>query len=392
MTMATKKNIFKEHLTAYCQADKAGKSAILTHVCFVTGMHRKAAVRKFRRLRLRDPGRTDQRGRGLVYTPDVTVALKTVWEAGNEVCGELLYPVVHEYIDILQRDGMWPHPPGVTVKVKAMSLATMKRRVASFMKARRRRKGVSATSPSHLKHIVPVFNGPWHDKPPGWEQIDTVMHSDTASGDAVFTVNCTDAAVCLPVPRAQFNKGQRATRESMKAIQNQLPFPWLGAHPDSGAEFINWHVKGWCDQEKIALSRSRPNRKNDNMYVEERNGHVIRKYIGYIKLDCPEAADALNQVYDVLTPYLLHFVAVRRMTGKLKVKSKYIRQYEKRAKTPYVRIMEHPAVANETKDRLRQEHVKLNPLVLKREIDRRINKVYDVQKRYGNPYRSGSFR
>lgn len=73
----------------------------------------------------------------------------------------------------------------------------------------------------------------------------------------------------------------------MAAIQARMPFPWLGAHPDTGSEFINAFVYGWCQQEKIELSRSRPGKKNDNMYVEERNGHVIRKFIGYLRLDCP---------------------------------------------------------------------------------------------------------
>lgn len=390
--MATKKDIFEEYLGQYLKADKQQKGKILDHACFVAKLTRKAAIRKFKLLKVRGPGALRKRGRRTIYGPDVTAALRTVWEAGNGVCGELLHPVMNEYIDILQRDGMWHHLPEPTVQLRAMSLGTMKNRVGKFMKARRRRNGISATSPSHLKHIIPVFNGPWHGKPPGWTQIDTVMHSDTAAGDAVFTVNCTDAAVCLTIPHAQYNKGQQATRESMQAIQNKLPFPWLGAHPDSGAEFINWHVKDWCDAEAIELSRSRPNRKNDNMYVEERNGHVIRKFVGYIKLDCPEAADALNEMYDILTPYLIHFVAVRRMTGKLKIKSKYMRQYEKQAKTPYTRILEHPAITEEVKTKLRTQHAALNPLVLKREIDRRIQKVYDVQKRYGNHQHQFEFR
>lgn len=169
------------------------------------------------------------------------------------------------------------------------------------MKARRRR--IGSTKPSHLKHIVPAFNDPWHDKPPGFGQIDTVMHNDTAKGNAVYTVNYTDAATCLTVPHTQFNKGKRATRESMKTIKEKLPFPWLDAHPDTGSEFLNWFVKDWCDSERIELTRSRPNHKNDNIYGEERNGHVIRKFVGYMKLDCPEAVIALNELYDVLTPY-----------------------------------------------------------------------------------------
>ena len=382
--MATKKDIFAEHLEQYLKSPRQQKGAILTHVCFITGIQRKSAIRKFCRLTLAGPAPPGKRGRRTVYGPDVTAALRTVWEAGNEVCGELLHPIINEYIDILQRDSMWPHAPAATKLLRAMSEATVKRRAGKFMKARRRRKGISSTKPSHLKRIVPIFTGPWSDKPPGWGQIDSVRHSNSASGDAVCTVNYADAASFLTIPRAQFNLGKRATQQSMVAIQKKLPFAWLGAHPDTGKEFLNWFVKDWCDEQTIELSRSRPNRKNDNMYVEERNGHVVRKFVGYQRLDCPEAAAALNELYDVLVPYLLHFIAVRRMTGKRKIKSKYQRQYEKVAKTPYQRILEHPEVAQPVKDKLTAEHTQLNPLLLKKEIERLQRKVYDVQKRYGS--------
>lgn len=387
MNMETKKDIFSGHLEEYLKVSRKKKGEILTHVCFVTGMHRKSATRKFKRLQMKHKGKQDTRGRPLVYTPDVTVALKKIWEAGGEVCGELLCPVVNEYIDILKRDEMWEHNSEVTGKLSKMSEGTMKNRINMFMKARKRRNGISTTKPSHLKHIIPIFAGPWRNKPPGHGQIDTVRHSNSAYGDAVHTVNYTDASTFLTIPRAQFNKGEKATKESMETIYEKMPFVWLGAHPDSGSEFINYFVKDWCDEKAIKMSRSRPNKKNDNMYVEERNGHVIRKYIGYIRLDCHEAVNALNEVYDVLTLYLLHFVAVRRMTGKVKIKSKYIRQYEKKAKTPYIRILEHKEVEEGAKEKLRIEHAKLNPLVLKQEIDRRISKLYAVQQEYGTRWR-----
>ena len=385
MNMATKNNIFEEYLEEYLKASRTRKGEILTHVCFVTKLHRKSASRRFKRLQLRgSTPSTKRQGRPIVYGPDVTVALRTVWEAGGEVCGELLHPVTHEYIDILIRDGMWKHSQSATQQLRQMSEGTMKNRVGAFLKARRRRKGISATKPSHLKKLVPVFTGPWHDKPPGHGQIDSVRHSSSASGNAVCTVNYTDAASFLTIPRAQFNLGKLATQQSMVVIQKKLPFPWLGAHPDTGKEFLNWFVWEWCKTEGIELSRSRPNQKNDNMYVEERNGHVVRRYVGYITLDCAEAADALNELYEELYPYLLHFVAVRRQVKRLKVKSKYVRQYEKIARTPYQRILDHPGVGQAVKDRLKQQHQRLNPLVLKREIDRLTKKVYDTQQRYGS--------
>jgi hypothetical protein len=361
MIMETKKNIFEEHLAAYLKAGRQGKGEILKHVCFVTGMWDKSAIRKFRALQMRGIGHQDHRGKSEYYGPDVTVALKTIWQAGNEVCGELLHPQIAEYVEILKRDDMWEYGQTVTEKLLAMSVATVKRRVGKFKKARKARKGLSDTKPSHIKHLVPIFIGPWEGRPPGFGQIDTVRHSNSASGDAAYTLNYTDAATLTPVFRAQWNKGQTATREAMKGIKHLMPLKWLGAHPDTGSEFLNYMVLKWCEEEKIELSRSRPSHKNDNMYVEERNGHAIRKTIGYITLNCPEAVNALNAVYDILNPYLLHFVAVRRMTGKEKLSSRYKRTYEKVAKTPYLRILEHEAVSEEVKTKLKAAHEKLNP-------------------------------
>lgn len=384
MTMETKNEIFNRYLSEYLTATKEQKLGILTIICLVTGMHRKAAIRKFRVLQMRDPAREERRGRRMYYTPDVTAALKDIWKAGNEVCGELLHPMIGEYVSILKRDRMWSHGAEATEKLLRMSEGTIKQRVGEFSKIRRGRKGISATKPSALKKLIPIFNGPWEDKPPGWGQIDTVVHcGSTLLGDMAYTLNYTDAATYTVIPRAQWNKGMEQTKKSMIAIKSRMPFAWRGAHPDTGSEFINQFVVAWCKEEKIDLSRSRPGKSNDNMYVEERNGHVIRKTVGYIRLDCPETVDALNLLYDVLTPYLMHFVAVRRTLEKEKVQSKYRRTYEKIAKTPYQRILEHPAVEKLIKERLRQEHARLNPLILKREIDKRLHAVYDMQKQYG---------
>jgi hypothetical protein len=163
-----------------------------------------------------------------------------------------------------------------------------------------------------------------------------------------------------------------------------LPYPWLLAHPDTGSEFINYMVKEYFDENNITFVRSRPGRKNDNMYVEERNGHVVRKMIGYINLDCREAVDVLNEYYDVMTSYLMHFVCVRRMIGKEKDGSKYKRIYEKVPKTPYQRILEHKKVSEEVKEKIRREHILLNPFLLKQEMAKRLKKVYDIQRRFGN--------
>jgi hypothetical protein len=349
-------------------------------------MGRKSAIRKFKHLQTKEPTKEERRGRPRYYTNDVTAALKQLWIAGGEVCGESLHPMINEYIDILVRDNDWNHSDEATGKLRAMSQGTVKIRAELFMKAGRTGKGVSATSPSPLKHLIPIFHGDWSQKPPGSGQIDTVVHcGHTLVGDVVYTLNYTDVPTLWVLLRAQWNKGQVATRESLSLIRDRLVWPLLYVHPDTGSEFINWHLKLWCDSDavKIDMGRSRPGHSNDNMHVEERNGHVVRRWIGYIRLDCPETVEALNAVYDVLNPYLNHFIASRRVIEKYEVNGKWKKKYEQVAKTPYQRVLAQEGVSEEHKETLRQEHVLLNPAVLRKEIENRVKALYDLQKKQG---------
>ena len=46
-------------------------------------------------------------------------------------------------------------------------------------------------------------------------------------------------------------------------------------HTDSGSEFINHHLHRYCGQQRIEFTRSRPNRKNDNNFTEQKNNDVV---------------------------------------------------------------------------------------------------------------------
>ena len=234
MNMVTKNSIIDRYLGEYLSASRERKGAILNHVVDVTEMHRKAAARKFHALQLRDAAHTEGRGRRVYYTKDVDAALRTVWEAANEPCGELLHPLIGEYVTIFKRDNQWRHDDAATAKLLQMKLHTARRRVSGFNGIRTLHHGISSTKPSLLKTIIPIFKGPWKTLPPGHGQLDTVAHCGNALlGDFAYTVNYTDAATYWIIPRAQWNKGQEATVQSMKVIKERLPVPWLGAHPDT---------------------------------------------------------------------------------------------------------------------------------------------------------------
>ena len=113
-----------------------------------------------------------------------------------------------------------------------------------------------------LKEIIPIATGPWHTKPPGYGQVDTVVHCGSSLlGDLVYTVNYTDIATHWTIPVAQWNKGQRETCKSLTRTRQVLPFPLLGVHSDTCSEFINWFVKDWADVHCVELTRSRPYHK-----------------------------------------------------------------------------------------------------------------------------------
>jgi hypothetical protein len=133
------------------------------------------------------------------------------------------------------------------------------------------------------------------------------------------------------------------------------------------------------------MTRSRPYHKNDNCFVEERNGHVVRIFVGFERFDAFEVVEALNCLYDVLTPYLNHFVANRRIVSKIREGARWKVAREKISKTPYQRVLERIDVSDEIKEKLRAEHATLDPKTMRDKITMLIKKVSETQRRYGIP-------
>lgn len=358
----------------------------MSNICFIAGVHPKSVPRSFRRIQMRRMGTEERRGRKTIYTPDVVAALKDVWNTASEPCAENLHGVLADYVRILKRDNFWKHSTEATTKLLTMSLGAMKKRVVKFVRRRFIAHGKSTTSAGTIHTLIPVRSGDWDTAPVGTEQIDTVAHcGHTLVGDFIYTVNATDVPTLWGARRAQLNKGQTVTVTSMEQLIKESPFPVVEWHPDSGSEFINWHCKGWCETQNIRLTRSRPNRKNDNCFVEERNGHIVRRWVGYTRLDATEVVVALNSVYDMLTPYLNHFVASRRIVSKERIGARWKVTRERQSKTPYERVLERNDVDEIVKTKLKQEHETLNPLIMKGEIDRRLQTVFSLQKHCGTP-------
>jgi len=382
MNMATKQDIFKRYIAEYLKATRQRKGEIINHINDVTGLHPKSIIRRFHKLQQKHPLDTETRGRPVYYTPDVTAALKELWVMSGELCGDNLAGLVSEYVRALTRDRQWIFSDETTGKLLSMSTGTIKERVRHFERSLLSfGNGHSTTVPAVMRQI-PIRSDGWDTAPVGTLQLDTVAHCGHQNvGDYIFTVNATDVTTLWGERRAQWNKGMTATVTSMETMEVSLPVPVMEWHPDSGSEFMNQTC--W-NRYQGKLTRSRPYHKNDNCFVEERNGHVVRKWLGYDRFDTPGLVPLLNEFYDVLTPFNNHFVSNRRIISKQRVGARWKITREPVAKTPYDRMMERADVSVAVEESLQIIHESLSPLTLRNEIDRRRKKVFDEVYRHGN--------
>lgn len=390
------KTIIQEQVPTYLKASLPGKTAIVSSICQVTGMHRKAVLRALARERKRSGLQPPPKlGRPKKFTAETDAALAWVWEQYDYPSAERLKPQIHEAIRIFVRDGMWTYSEQATEQLWHMSLGAMKLRTVAMAKKRGLARGSSTTRSGALLKNIPVFFGSWAHKPAGYGQIDTVVHSGPKlMGSMVYTVNYVDVATYWQEPVAQLNKGERATLASMTTIRRRLPFPWLGCHPDTGGEFINELAYNWCQANGIELTRSRPYKKNDNAFVEQRNLVVVRKYVGFGRYDCPEAVVAMNELYAALRLYLNFFQPTFKLVEKRKVvrttdgqqvRKHYQRVYDD-VRTPYQRVLDRPDIDQQVKAQLTTQYETLNPKTLRETIHALTRKLERIQREQGYHY------
>lgn len=387
------KAIIEEKLPRYINANLKEKSVIVSSIVEVSGMHRKTVVRALNREQKRSNWKAPPKlGRPKKYSTEADAALAWLWEQYDYPCAERLHNETLEAIRIFSRDNMWNYSEEATEQLRNMSLGSMKVRTTSMAKRRGLMRGISTTRSGELLKSVPVFFGSWANKGPGHGQVDTVVHSGPKLiGSMAYTVNYIDVATYWQEPVAQLDKTDVATLGSLQVIAQRLPWDLKGLHPDSGSEFINQAGIAWCNRRQVELTRSRPHKKNDNCYVEQRNLVVVRKYVGYERYDCSEAVTVMNELYSALRLYINYFQPTFKLQAKQKrVKTSdgkqaaklYKRLYDK-PRTPYRRVLERKDIDQVVKDKLTTEYETLNPKVLRDTIYTLTSKLERTQRELG---------
>lgn len=114
--------------------------------------------------------------------------------------------------------------------------------------------------------------------------VDLVSHDGgNVRGDFVYTLDAVDIATLWTETGSVKNRAQIWTVKELEEMEKRFPFPILELHPDNDSAFINAHIMKFCEERGIAFTRSRPGRRNDNCYVEQKNWSVVRKMVGYAR-------------------------------------------------------------------------------------------------------------
>jgi len=309
-------------------------------------------------------------GRPEKYHKAFVKALASIWEFFDYPCGKLLAPLIKSAIGFLVLEFSLVNE--FQALFESVSPATIDRKLKQEKK-RFRIKGISTTKKGTLlKSQIPIrvyFDR--NERKPGFFEADTVSHcGPRASGQFCQTLNLTDVGSGWTEPRALLNNAHRWVKEQIATVHSNLPFPMLGIDSDNGGEFINHQLLDWCVHNNIKFTRGRPYRKNDNCFVEQKNGDVVRKTVGYARFEGQNACEALAEVYRYLTPLLNYWYPTLRLIAKEKLPSgRYKKIYEKEAKTPYQRLLESTDISEESKAELGRRAALLNPVELKRAMD-----------------------
>ena len=199
---------------------------------------------------------------------------------------------------------------------------------------------------------------------------DLVAHcGDTIEGGFLHTLVLTDIASTWTEFLPLLRKGESDVIKALQIIKNALPFSLLGLDTDNGSEFINYALLNFCKKHKITFTRSRAYKKNDQAHVEEKNGSIIRRLIGYDRYKGLEAYNALYKLYKVLRLYINFFQPSLKLASKMRDGAKVTKKYYK-AKTPYQRLVDSDHITAIIKEKLRKQYEKLDPVMLLKDLEK----------------------
>ena len=342
----------------YQGSSKKNKGRILDEFIAVTGHHRKHGIRLLGRL-----GEAADQGAGVkgrrIYDEAVREAVTLVWEASDRICGKRLKAALPHLVESMERHGHLDLDAEVRERLLSASAATLDRllkpvRVAVASRRKRRRN----LSPGRN---IPVRTfADWNRPPPGFLEIDLVAHcGDNMGGSFIYSLVATDICTGWTEAVPLLAREQSLVVTGLEAIAKQLPFTVLGIDSDNDSVFINDTLTQCCADRGIEFTRSRAYRKNDQAWVEQKNGAVIRRFLRHERY----SGQTIAHFHGAMRLYVNYFQPSFKLMEKTRKGSVVTKSYNPPA-TPCEQVIQQETVGAETRASLNERPARLDPVAL----------------------------
>ena len=377
MDMHSREQYLERVREEYRKADKKTKTRLLNEARKRTRLNRKVLIAKLshpavaRKKKKRGP-------RQPAYDQEVLAALIKAWEIFDYPCGQRLAPALEQEVERLRQSEDLVCSDGVAGKLRRISPKTIDRMLTRERRVRQLRRNRSPRVHPLLYQKIPVkVASEWDTAEVGNVQVDYVAHCGRSrAGQYIHTISAADIATGWWEGEAILGRSQAATKEGLDNIRQRLPFRMREIHPDNDTGLINDLLWSYCQKARIKMSRSRPYKKNDNAWVEQRNWTHVRKVVGYRRMDATGELMILRQLYGWVTLYKNFFQPSMKLKEKLRVAGKIHRKYDE-PKTLYQRLMESGQVSAAARKRLEAQYASLSVAELRRRIEELQTKLFE---------------
>ncbi len=366
MSFHAKRELLATVAPRYREASKKHKSTILNEFISATGYSRKYAIRL-----LSSPvihvKKKIKRPRSRFYDESVQEALKIAWATANYIASKRLAPFLKELIPALERHGHLNLTEETRSQIISISPATIDRILKPL---RTSCYGLSTTKPGKLlKHQIPIRTfADWEEEDPGFFEADLVAHCGwSMEGAFLYTLVLTDVSTGWVECFALLHRSATAVIHALEKAHKLIPFPILGIDTDNGSEFINADLLEYCEKKEITFTRGRAYKKNDQCYVEQKNGVVVRQIVGYDRFEGQHAYIQLTELYRAVRLYVNFFQPSMKLKKKSRIGSKLKKIYYP-AQTPFQRLKYAKCIPNKTTQKLESINHTIDPVRLLKQV------------------------
>ncbi|MDZ5455863.1 integrase catalytic domain-containing protein [Azohydromonas lata] len=363
--MATRKELAEAVGTRYQASTIEERSAILDEFVAITGYHRKHAIRLLSKPAA-EPRKRQPRAR---YGTAVRETLCILWEVSDRVCSKRLKVMIPVLLPALIQHGKLADDAALQAQLGQISPATIDRLLAPVRLAAAKGRRRAAGKSSAIRRAVPIRTfGDWNDPVPGYVEVDFVAHcGPNLCGSFVQTLVLTDIATgwteCVPV----LTRDGTLVIDAIAKARELFPFPLLGVDFDNDSVFMNERVVGWCRGQGLEVTRARAYRKNDQAWVEQKNGAIVRRLVGYGRFEGLESVQMLTRLYRASRLHTNLMQPSFKLKSKTRIGAQVVKQYHPPI-PPAHRVLLHQAVSGEAKDALQQRLAAADPVLLFTEI------------------------